>query len=218
MDQDEARKNPAVRNDLKAALGDSFDVDNLYVGDFAALDTPLSLGIERKAFSNLIQSLCSNELDEQLSKMVEVYDVSVLLVEGLPAPNRAGKVRVYGAQRSYPYSWVVSSIAAWGMRGVLPLFVQSVKATPMTVAALYHLVAKEDHRETFSPKKVLPNLRKMSLAERVLLQFPGVGEQRVKQFRGENLAALAALGEAEWQKRLGKVTGKKVAERWASST
>ncbi|KKK96192.1 hypothetical protein LCGC14_2665240, partial [marine sediment metagenome] len=73
MTSDEARKQATVRLALAALLKDDFEVDNLFVGDFAALDTPLSLGIERKSFPNLVQSLASNELDEQLSKMVDVY-------------------------------------------------------------------------------------------------------------------------------------------------
>ena len=215
MTSDEARKHTAVRLALATLLKGEFEVDNLFVGDFAALDTPLSLGIERKSFTNLVQSLASNELDEQLSKMVDVYDIPVLLVEGLPVPV-GGKVRVYGAQRSYAYAWIMASIVGWHLRGVLPIFVKDLKATPPTVAALYGVAKKLTHRDTFAPKKVLPNLRPMSLTERVLLQFPGVGEKRVKQFRGESLAALATLPVEDWQEKLGKVTGRKVAEAWGN--
>ncbi len=165
------------------------------------------------SFPNLVQSLASNELDEQLAKMVAVYDIPVLLIEGLPVPV-AGKVRVYGAQRSYTYAWIIGSIVGWYLRGVMPVFVKDLKATPPTVAALYGTAKKLEHRDTFAPKKILPNLRPMSLTERVLLQFPGVGEKRVKQFRGESLAALASLPVEDWQERLGKVTGRKVAELW----
>jgi len=213
MTSDEARKQAAVRLALATLLKDEFEVDNLFVGDFAALDTPLSLGIERKSFPNFVQSLASNELDEQLAKMVAVYDIPVLLIEGLPVPV-AGKVRVYGAQRSYTYAWIIGSIVGWYLRGVLPVFVKDLKATPPTVAALYGVAKKLEHRDAFAPKKVLPNLRPMSLTERVLLQFPGVGEKRAKQFRGESLAALATLPVEDWQEKLGKVTGRKVAESW----
>ncbi len=216
MTSDEARKQAAVRLALATLLKDEFEVDNLFVGDFAALDTPLSLGIERKSFSNLVQSLASNELDEQLSKMVDVYDIPVLLVEGLPVPV-AGKVRVYGARRSYTYAWIIGSIVGWFLRGVLPVFVKDLKATPPTVAALYGVAKKLEHRDSFAPKRVLPNLRPMSLTERAMMQFPGVGEKRAKLFRNDCLEELARLDLAEWQKRLGKITGKKVRQAWLAS-
>ena len=217
MSADEARKNPPVKLALSSILKDEFEVEQLYSGDFAALDTPLSLGVERKTFANLVMSLASNELDEQLSRMVDIYDIPVLLIEGLPAPQGNGRVRVYGAQRDYPYAWIINSISAWWMRGVLPIFVDKQKSTPLTVAALYDLAKKTEHRECFAPKRILPTLRPMTMAERVMMQFPGVGEKRASLFRGQALADLATQDEEAWQAQLGKVTGKRVWEAWRTS-
>lgn len=213
MTSDEARKNDSLRLALATLLKDDFEVELLYVGDFAALDTPLSLGIERKTFPNLVHSLASNELDEQLSKMVDVYDVTVVLVEDLPAPRPDGKVRVHGAKKDYSYSWLLGSLFGWALRGVAPLLVPA-KATPLAIVTLYRLVAKAEHRENFAPKKVLGNLHRMSLVERVMLQFPGIGEKRVKEFRNESLADLASWPVEVWQEKLGKITGRKVEEAW----
>jgi len=213
MTSDEARKNESLRLALATLLKDDFEVEQLYVGDFAALDTPLSLGIERKTFANLVHSLASNELDEQLSKMLDTYDVTVALIEDMPVPRPDGKVRVHGAKKDYSYSWLLGSLGGWFLRGVFPLLVPA-KATPLAIVTLYKLVAKPEHREMYAPKKVLGNLRRMSLVERVMLQFPGIGEKKVKEFRDESLADLAIWPVEVWQDKLGKVTGRKVSESW----
>lgn len=214
MDADEARKQTAIKLELATRLGDDFEVDNLYSGDFAALDTPLSLGVERKKFSNLVQSMGSGELDEQMTRLVNTYDVPVLLVEGLPVPDPAGGVHVWGAQHTVPYAWVVGAVAGWFGRGAMFFHVTDKAATPATLIALYHMFAKKEHRQVYAPKRVLPALRRMSLVEAIMIQFPGVGPKRAEGLAAIPLVELAGWSREDWVTRLGKITGGRVYEAW----
>lgn len=213
MSHDEARKNPGIHTGL-LKLVPELRVEPLYAGDFAALDTPIGLGVERKSFSNLMSSMGTGELDEQMAKMVEVYDFPVLLVEGLPAPNAVGKVTVWGAQTKHNYGWIVGTLAGWYARGILPYFVDKPAATPRVVAALYHYAEKPDHRETFAPKRIVNNLRPMSLAEKIMVQFGGVGPELARQFHGSNPVDLATKTQEEWVALLGPTRGLRVYEMW----
>ena len=214
MAANEARNHPATRYALASSLGDDFRVDNLYVGDFAALDTPLSLGIEYKSMANLCSSLASGELDEQLAKMVDHYDITVLLAIVIPPPDARGKVAVWGSKRSFSYNWLIGSIAGWAGRGVVPMFISDESCVPAVVSTWYGVAKKEEHRNAYMPKQVLPSLRRLSVREQVMGAFPGVGERRLAKASFAPLRTLANLSLEEWRAALGKVLGKAVYDKW----
>lgn len=214
MDTGEARNQPGINAQLRSFLRDDFDTGHLYSGDYAALDLPLALGIERKAFSNLVSSLISGELDEQLARLVEVYDVPVLLVENMPSPYPDGTVPVYGAKKNINYAWIIGSVVGWYKRGVMPLFIANQKGTAATIAAVYTTLTKKEGRTYYAPKQLAPNLRAATLVERVLLQFPGVGEKRLAPLTKQSLVDLANQPEEFWIGAVGPAVGKKVYEAW----
>ena len=80
LDSKESRTNPTLRRYLVSRLNDDLLVDDLASGDIATLDTPLTLGIEHKSFNDFVGSLSSGRLDEQLARMVDLYDVPVLMI------------------------------------------------------------------------------------------------------------------------------------------
>lgn len=213
MSADEARKNTAIFKSVKRLLP-TLETADLFAGDFASLDTPISLGIERKTYSNLMMSLGSGELDDQLARMVDAYDFPVLLIEGLPDPNWKGEIPVYQAKRGFSYAWVAGSIIGWYARGVLPFFVPSWKSTAPTVAALVKFAEKDSHRTTFKPKRLTSNLRPMTLPEKIMVQFGGVGIELATRYREEIPAHLANRSAEDWVADLGKVRGKRVYDEW----
>lgn len=214
IDEKEARTNPIARRSLLAILKEDCMVDNLLSGDFAATDTPLTLGVEHKSFNDFVGSLSNNRLDEQMARLLETYDVPVLLIDEMPAPSPNGKLTVFGARRQVTFAWVMGSIAGWALRGIIPLMVRTPGTVGPTVAALYHVVAKEEHRAHFEPKRLLDNLRPMSLTERVLIQLPGVGPDRAGKLADRTPAELSALSVKEWQAALGPLTGMKAYRSW----
>lgn len=213
IDTNEVTRTKEVANYLETQV--TVVYEKLPSADYASLETPLTVGVERKAINNLAGSLVSNELDEQLSRLVDSYDIPVLLVEGLPVPRRDGTFHLYGGKgRDYHYAWFIGALAGWYGRGVWPLMVPSIVATGPTILGLYKLASKEKHREHFEPKKVLPSLSPYNLTQRVMLQFPGVGPERVESFRHETLHTLAGWTEDQYRGELGDKTGKRVYDAW----
>lgn len=217
MDQDEARKQPWIKGRLAEMHEGDFDVRDLECGDFAALDAPLTLGIERKALNNLVGSVMNNEIDDQLSRMRDTYDVSVILVENFPTASPSGKLALPGRKPEYPYGLFVASMIDWFGRGIWPLFVTNQTATPWWISYIYRWCMKMEHRTSFQPKSVLPNLEKMELMERVLLAFPGIGPERASQFRDDTPALFGQRSEEEIQAMVGRKTGGNLYRLWHGS-
>lgn len=218
ISHNEAGNQPAIVNGLRRQFNDEVRIVPLDTGDFAAVDTPLSLGIERKSFPNLVSSMMNHELDDQLTRLVDTYDVPVLLVEGLPThPDRNGKVRIWGANKAVPFSWVMQTVADHCARGVILWQVEAKKNTAGAVAEWYRWAAKGEHREHYRPKRVLPPLRRYSFAQEVALtSFPGVGEVAVRKLGGVSLREMAGWSEEDWQGVLGKAKGSEVWKRWGA--
>ena len=217
IDEREARSNSIARRGLLARLGDDVVVEPLLSGDFASTDTPLTLGIEHKSISDFVHSLSSNRLDAQLSQLLDTYDVPVLLVDELPAPNPSGRITIYGSRHQVSYAWVVGSIFGWALRGVIPILVRAPSAVAPAVAALYGVVGKAEHRERFEPRRLLNNLRPLSLTERILLQLPGIGPDRAAKLAHLSPESLTGLTETDWQHALGPLTGKRAYAAWCGS-
>jgi len=214
MSADEARKNPLIDQALAAELQGDYDVAGLLSGDFASLDTPIALGVERKTFPNFAGSLGSGELDEQLTTLLTTYDLPVLILEGMPRADHNGKLPLYGAKREVTHAWVVGSLVGWAARGVWTMRTEDQVETVQTLVFLYRFAAKTLHRKFYTPRRLLPNLRELSLGARMMSMFAGVGPGRAAKFVGRAPADLAGMTEEQWQEELGKVTGRKVYEQW----
>ena len=202
-----------AKKSLLGLLKDDVEIDTLVSGDFAAIDTPLTLGIEHKTFGDFVGSLSSNRLDIQLSRLVERYDVPVLMVDEIP-PERGGKLHLFGARRSVNFNWVFGSIFGWALRGVIPIMVRTPGSVGPAVATLYKVVSKEEHRASFEPQRLLDNLQALSLTERVLMQFPGIGPDRASKFAGHSMEDLNDLDEDTWKTTLGPLTGSRAYASW----
>ncbi len=64
--------------------------------------TPLLIGVEHKKMSDLVQSLTTGRLQEQIERQVQVYDRSWLLVEGEWDFNDEGKVTMWAGRKKRP--------------------------------------------------------------------------------------------------------------------
>jgi len=210
MSHDEARKQETLRLEFSSRLNSDFTTAVLPCGDFAAMDIPLGLGIERKSLNNLVFSILNNELDEQMSRMVNTYDMPVLLIEGWPIPDVDGKVSVHGANKKVPYPLLVSTVAGWWARGAFPVFVKNIGGTVRTVIDLYRYCSKHGHRENFAPRKLTPNMRPLSLRDQMLIQVPGVGPKALGKLPKTPLAEIIEWEKKVWQDQLGKSLGAKV--------
>lgn len=212
LDQNEARQSPWILKELKPLI--PVTVQDNDVGDVICEETPITYGIERKALNNLAGSLASNELDDQLSRMLDAFDASFLLVEGLPTPGPDGRFRAYGTANSYSYAWFMGAILGWTLRGIIPILVPSMKATARAIASIHNTCAKPDHRETYEPRRLLPNLRMAPLTQRILMQIDGVGPTRAEQTPFEHPYQIGEASLATMKKLLGPKTGGRVYEEW----
>lgn len=213
LDSKEARTNPVLKRYLLTVLKDEVEVDDLLSGDCAAVDTPLTLGVEHKSFPDFVGSLSSRRLDEQMARLVATYDVPVLVVDEIP-PERGGKLHLFGAKRSVNFNWVFGSIMGWALRGVIPLLVRTPASVGPAVVSCYRMAQKEEHREQYEPKRILDNLRPMGVTERVLLQLPGIGPDRVAKLAHLTPAQLGGMEATDWKKVLGPVTGERAYTAW----
>lgn len=213
VDTRQWRTAPGARNFLERTLGDDICAEQLVSGDYAATNTPLSLGIEHKDFNDLAGSLMSNRLDIQCAALVSSYDVPVLLISDWPAA-KGPHYPLFGTKgRTIAVKWVNKTLHSWSLRGLIVDKYRTGSEVGPAVLAWYETCKVEEHRTTYEPKRLLENLRPLSLIEQVMLTLPGVGPTRAAAFRGFSPVNLPPDVQG-WQDKLGKVTGQRAYEAW----
>jgi ERCC4-type nuclease len=84
-----------IQAGLLAAYPGCSQLKLLTTGDYAwQSDSGLSIGIESKTASNLIMSFTTGQLADQCKRMLEDYDVAILLISGRITRDNSSKVLV----------------------------------------------------------------------------------------------------------------------------
>jgi len=197
--------------------------------DFAALDGPevvrkrlesgdaafvgtgpqgsVSVGIERKKYDDLIRSWASGSLADQLRRMLETYDVVVLLQEGeVRYDQTTRKVHGYGAQHSADA--LMNDLQTWQHEGV-KYQVCDEGDCGRRLWSLYHYYQKLEHHATRKGR-----IKRSS--ETPLLNVPGIGPKRAErllesllQLKGGMDLAKLVLGSGKTYRGVSKVMKEK---------
>jgi len=209
-------------------------VVQLEFGDFAfegnGPNGKIKIGVERKAISDLIQSINSGRLSgHQLPGLLEAYDRVYLLVEGCWRANRKdGTVEVFRHGKFRPLgSSRFTSKRVWGYltalnasTGVTVFITADMAETVLVIKELEHWWNQkwEKHHSMMmvnklSPPSVYMRPGKPSLLRQIALCLPGIGYDRVMEVEKafKTVDGMWRADEAKWQTvaGIGKITAKR---------
>lgn len=163
----------------RLSTGDYF----MHSGDFK------KVGIERKSVLDLMSSL-GDRLAGQLARMLDYYDVSVLMIEG-SLRNINGQM--YTARGIEQWTWdaVWNFLQTWQMRGVSLQLTADEGQTVHRIVNLFAYYQKPSHTGGYTRRQV---------GDARVLAFPnGVGEKTamaiLKQFGSLRAVANAKISE-----------------------
>lgn len=198
-------REPSYLVALLRGEGLSVEVRELAAGDYRWQSPLGEFGLERKTAHDLLASLESGRLDDELRRLVEDVACPVLLVEGgleyfsgHPGPDgwRARGVRLEA---------VLLKLLSWQFRGVYLYPLPADGRTAWFIASLYRWTQKKGHQR-FARSPVLPNLAPLPPGAAVLCALPGIGEKRALEILKGGHTLRRILGEwdeAEWRRWVG---------------
>lgn len=168
----------------------------LAVGDYILSDR---VAIERKSASDLVQSIISGRLFEQIERLKEAYPVAILVSEGNP--------------RGLPRESWLGALGSVIRKEVVVLSVEDEAETAEWIARLARQEAKGPSRPRGSGRKAKDPDRQL---EQMLAQIPGISITAASKLlqRFGNLQGLARASEDDLRAIDG--IGKKRAEEIAS--
>lgn len=175
--------------DIFKALAPLGIKENLPTGDYL-FDSweGKRVGIERKeVISDLLNSLGSGRLADQLNRLTESFDISILLMEGPIYLNKYGNIQrrfwttEHGKSKfnvkdtGWTYTDVMlSTLSASIILGIIPLFVPEQKFTPGVIIELYRWFQKTEHGKWLvRPKSV--EIITEQVSKMMLSTIPGIG-------------------------------------------
>lgn len=178
----------------------------LYTGDFTFYTTNFKkVGIERKAIPDLVSSL-GQRLSEQLYKMVEHFDISILLLEGSWQIARDQVMVVKGVEQ-WGWSLVWNYLQTWQDKGVSLQLTVNEGHTIKRLNELYAYYQKPSHAGGVT-KNIVGDPR--------LLAFqcggigPKIGEALLKKFGSIKAIANADIDDYLEIEKMGKVRAQRL--------
>lgn len=198
--------------------------DILQQADFSFSDmSDRSYLVELKEIGDLLGSISSGRLYEQVRAMSNTGAVCFLIYQGYFSPGQDGKV--YMAQ-GHPTNWKFSSVMGIlidiALKGVIPIHTHNDYATALTIRTLVTQVNTQKRAEIRTPK-VFGFRPKESDQLRVVASLPGINIQfarvllqrfhtvrRIMSATEDELMSCPGIGQARAQ----RITG--VLEVWES--
>ena len=200
-------------------------------------NTPITIGIERKAILDLLDSMITGRLSgHQLPGLLAHYQVVYLIVEGMWRPNpksgllerRRGKgwIPVEFGSRRFMARDVYCFLNTLMIKvGIHVLCTSRLRETAQAIAALHHWwVEKEwaEHRSHMARSQISHgssgsvSLVKAGLLRRMAAELPGIGwgKSLAVSRHFPSVAEMVAAGSEEWLKieGIGKKISKEVVE------
>jgi len=205
MDSDEARKWPEIAQ----GLWDIVEVRDLEAGDYRIPGVDGLVVVERKTSVDLVNSVKTSRLNDQIRSILDLNALPVLLIEGR-IDTRDGRLATEHRSYPFPYTWLSNYLVTLQLSGVLCVWSPSVRATVEILRGLHSYFQRSEHSSTrssflrFSPQDPFP-VRILSvlpgyssdLARRALshfktlraffsasprdrMQVPGIGEKKAR--------------------------------------
>lgn len=193
------------------AYGCNAVVSRLDAGDYAFWPHGLSVGIERKTISDLLSSIASKRLVSQAHKMIESYDLAILLREGNIRRSMGGMI-----EYQHGTNWVESGWAWSSYQGIMfDLWLMGfivwdcIGDIAQDIATIVHSLSKEEHkwiRERERPPVIAVSAQYRN-AVWALCAFDSVGPETAENLlKGRTIADVIRLA-ADDPKTLTEVDG-----------
>jgi ERCC4-type nuclease len=202
-------------------------------------DSIVTIGVERKALSDLLSSMQSGRLaGVQLPGMRACYDVMYLVVEGVWKADQSGRILIPRGGSWYPFhlgrrqfttrelDGFINSLCVEA--GVLVRETHGIHQTAMLIYNLSRWWSKKEHMSLLAiHKHRFPDdpmsgilFQPPSLLRRMSSELKGVGWKRSKDVADhfKSVKDMIEAGEEEWLKipGIGKVLAKSVVEELTS--
>lgn len=184
-------REPSYLAVLLRGEGIEVEVRRLSAGDYQ-WESPLGrVGVERKTVDDLLSSIASGRLDDELARLVEAVALPVLFLQGGLEYFRGRPVG--GGFQAVPLDLtaVLNKLLSWQLRGVALYPLPDDGREGIFLAGLYRWTQKERHQGVARRPRLLPNMERLPPRVEVFAALPGVGPERARL-----LAARASLREA----------------------
>jgi DNA excision repair protein ERCC-4 len=137
------------------ALG--WDEQRLSSGDYLILSpSGLRMGIERKTVPNLLSSIKSGELTDQLTRLLSEHDTAILLLEGRWSRSADDRLITQEGVSGFTWNAVWNLIQSWQSKGIHLQIALSPEHTVLRLESLARYHMKEVHSSAARPKVRLP--------------------------------------------------------------
>lgn len=183
---------------MLADRGCAVTVERLDAGDYLL---SAGFGIERKSASDLVKSVCSGRLLEQLDRLAKTYGCAALLIEG---DSWEGDWRLKAPMLGEIYHEISQR------RDMNVIYSPSII---FSARILMDLARREQYRGS-APPMPRPAAQRVRTSEDVLRSLPGVGQAGAKKLLRTfgSVRAVANATEPELQAALGPKRGSKAYE------
>ena len=203
----------SIKFGLPVELGIDATITPLDAGDIMLVEEGNVMLIERKAASDLLNSVTNGRLIDQASRMIGMCQFPLVLSHGSLRPDDKGKVVCEG--RTTRQGWFSLQMALVSLQagGVMHLHVEQSHLLPKTIVYLQNWLRKDIHLKV-DRRDAIPFL-KPHVGVQILASLPGIGMQKANdcyKYYGKAGYAIAELTHQDgtWPKGIGKGIVKKV--------
>lgn len=171
----------ATHPNIIHALGDYAEIRQLISGDYAFRTKFDRLArIEYKVISDLINSMSTGRMSEQIAK-VPKGDIGILLIEGWWTVDHNGYLRTKSRSWKRPYSWLWNYLLSAQLSGIYIYLSPNEFMTPRLIISIFDWFNKNQHDALSQRPKLhimYPSLTPKQIA---FSSIPGIGEALAKK-------------------------------------
>lgn len=175
------------------SYGCTVAIDHLDAGDYSFWPQGITAGIERKTITDLLNSMASKRLVAQVHKMVEQYELPILLRVGQFRRGHTSNLEYHDPKHpeADKEGWVRSGWAWSSFQGIMfDIWLMGVivwdcpvpGSEPEDIAAIVHSLSKEEHK--WIKERERPSVLALSKQYRnniwALCAFSGIGPDIAK--------------------------------------
>lgn len=175
-DIDEQVKHP----NIISGLGDYAEIRQLISGDYAFNTRFGRLArIELKTVSDLIGSIATGRMSEQLAKMPR-GDIKILLVQGWLTVNHNGYLRTKSRSWKRPYNWLWNYLLSAQCAGTYIYLSPNEFLTPRLIISIFDWFNKDEHSAMAQRQRLGIMHPQLTPKQLMFCTIPGVGDGLAK--------------------------------------
>jgi len=194
------------------------ELQSLHAGDFAfegfGPDGNVLIGVERKTVHDMLDCIRDSRFTQQRQKMVKMYGISFLILEGYIHPHEDGRLfqlyngKTWGpslfSNRPVMYSTIYRYLLSISLANVIITQSRDMSDTAYNVVEMYHYFQKrwEDHTSMIQTQRLnIPSLDlKPSLTRRWAEELTGIGTKMglAAEAHFRTPIRLATADETDW--------------------